>query len=274
MREVNNNLNLTRENILLYLMKFIRTIICLFVLCLCPPVLAADEALDQAISDTVKTHEEAEKTQQTIDKLADSTQDMLQEYRNTLQQTDSLKSYNNQLEKIITNQEETLVSVKRQLDSVEGTQRNIVPLMLRMVAVLGEFIHLDMPFLREERMARQEILQEMMDRSDVTLPDKFRRVMEAYQIEMGYGRTIATGNETILMDGKQYTVNTLRIGRLAYLYQTLDGKESGYWSKQSGGWEKLPKDYNASIAEGILIADRQAPPNLFKIPVPAAEPAR
>ena len=254
-------------------MKITPSFICFMALCTPFWVYAETDPLESAITDTVKTHEESRKTQQTIDKLADTTQDALQEYRNTLQQIDSLKSYNNQLEKIITNQNETLASIVKQLDGVENTQRNIVPLMLRMVTVLEEFISLDMPFLIEERQARLAIIKEMMDRSDVSLPDKFRRVMEAYQIEIGYGRTIATNNDTIQINGKSYTVDVLRIGRVALLYQTLDGEQSGYWDKQTKTWETLADEYNLSIAEGILIADRKSPPNLFKVPVPAPERA-
>ena len=237
-------------------------------------VCAANDPLDRAINDTVKVQKDSRQSQETINKLADTTQDMLQEYRNTLQQTDSLKSYNSQLEKIISNQKETLTSISKQLDGVEDIQRNIVPLMLRMVAVLEKFINLDMPFLREERQSRLQTIKDMMDRSDVSLPDKYRRIMEAYQIEIGYGRTIDTNNDTIEIDGKKYTVNLLRIGRVALLYQTLDGKESGYWDKQSRTWKQLPDEYNDSIAKGILIADKKSPPDLFKIPVQAPVTAK
>lgn len=255
-------------------MKNTRAIICILAMCLPFQLFAEADPLDSAITETVKTHEDSHQTQQTIDKLADTTRDMLQEYRNTLQQIDSLKSYNNQLEKLIDNQKETKASISKQLDGVEDIQRNMVPLMLRMVSVLEKFINLDMPFLTEERRARLKIIQEMMDRSDVSLPDKYRRIMEAYQIEIGYGRTIATNDDTIEIDGKKYTVKLLRVGRVALLYQTLDGEKSGYWDKEAGTWKKLPDDYNDSIAEGILIADKKSPPDLFKIPVQAPEYAQ
>lgn len=235
---------------------------------------AGTTTLDTAIEDTVKTIDESRQSQKTIDKLANDTTTMLQEYRVTLQQTDSLKSYNQQLEKLITTQDETLASIVKQLDSVEETQRNIVPLMLNMIDVLEKFIALDMPFLMEERQARLQIIKDMMDRPDVTLPDKYRRIMESYQIEMDYGRTINTSSDTIEIDNKKYTVDTLRIGRVVLLYQTLDGRQSGYWDKQQKTWKTLPSEYNQSIAKGILIARKQSPPDLFKIPVMAPERAK
>jgi hypothetical protein len=268
------NYKATQENLPVVIMKISRLLFCLPLACVPLWSQAGTTALDAAIEDTVKTIDESRQSQQTIDKLADETTDMLQEYRTTVQQLDSLESYNQQLEKLITTQDETLVSIAKQLDSVEETQRNIVPLMLNMIDVLEKFIALDMPFLLEERHARLQIIREMMDRPDVTLPDKYRRIMESYQIEMDYGRTINTSSDTIELDNKKYTVDTLRIGRVALLYQTLDGARSGYWDKQEKTWKALPDEYNLSVARGILIARKQSPPDLFKIPVQAPERAK
>lgn len=250
-------------------MSYIFRLSCLLLYLFPVFVYAETEALEKAITDTVKTNDEARQSQQAIDKLADETTDMAQEYHNTLQQIDSLKTYNNQLEKLINNQKESLATIRKQLNSIEQTQRNIIPLMLNMVKVLGDFVRLDMPFHTEERNARVKTIQNMMDRPDVSLPDKYRRIMEAYEIEMEYGRTIDTYSDNIVKDGKNYTVKILRIGRVALLYQTLDGKECGYWDKVKKTWTGLPDDYNSSIAEGILIADKQSPPDFIEVPVSA-----
>lgn len=238
----------------------------LLVLSLSPGVNAADK-LDAAVTETVEANQTARESQDRIDNMADDTRDLLQEYRNVLDKLESLRAYNNQLERLSEKQDETLASLNRQLDSVEDTQREIVPFMLRMIEVLGEFISLDMPFLAEERQTRLETLRGMMDRPDVSLPDKYRRIMEAYQVEMEYGRTIEATTSAISINGKQNTVDLLRIGRVMLLYQTLDGTRSGYWDKQSTSWKLLPEEYNQSIQKGLHIARKQSPPDLFRIPV-------
>jgi hypothetical protein len=58
---------------------------------------------------------------------------------------------------------------------------------------------------------------------------------------------------------------------LSLFYQTLDGKGSGYWDKKEKKWSPLTDEYNRSIAQGILIAKKQAPPNLIKLPITAPE---
>ncbi|MBI4006015.1 MAG: DUF3450 domain-containing protein [Gammaproteobacteria bacterium] len=250
-------------------MKYTLNLILLLLIILSGKILAAADPLESAVQDTVEANEEARQSQHHIDALADETKDLVQEYKTTLEKIDSLKSYNEQLEILTEKQEETLKSIFRQLGNAEETQRNIIPLMLRMIETLQEFIALDMPFLRKERQTRLETIKEMMDQPDISMPEKYRRIMEAYQIEMEYGRSIETGSDTIFYNDKNNTVDVLRIGRIALLYQTLDGRESGYWDKKEKAWKKLTDNYNQAIKQGILIARKQSSPDLFIIPVEA-----
>jgi hypothetical protein len=234
---------------------------------------AAPGPLQEAIESGVEAQTEAAKSQQRIDEYAEQTAELIQQYRETLRQIDNAKSYNEELQHQLERQQEKLASFDRQLQSIESIQRNILPLMARMLDVLEQFIALDTPFLPEERRARAAALREMMYRPDVTLPDKFRRIMEAYQIEMDYGRNIEAYSGSLERDGGSLTVDFLRIGRVGLYYQTLDGSESGMWNQAERAWQILPSGYNESIAQGLKIARKQAPPDLFRIPVPAPEKA-
>jgi len=231
----------------------------------------AENKLHTAVEETLETNALAIKSQQNIDEYADDTEDMLVQYRTTLRKIDNLKTYNDQLEKLTAKQLETVDSLSNQINSIAETRQNIVPLLLRMIEVLEEFVSIDAPFLQKERLARIELIKGMMDRPDVSLPDKYRRIMEAYQTEMQYGRTIDTMTETITTNDTPVTVEVLRIGRLSLFYQTLDGKESGYWDKKEKKWSPLTDEYNRSIAQGIQIAKKQAPPDLIKLPITAPE---
>jgi hypothetical protein len=253
-----------------YISGYCYLLICIYSV-MYPVAAIAEEPLEAAIKDTVAGNEEARQAQVQIEKLDDQTRDLAQEYRDTLEQTDSLKIYNGQLEKLIKKQQEDLASIAKQVRNVDETQRNIVPLMLRMIDVLEKFMALDMPFLKKERTARLQTIKEIMDRPDVTIPEKFRRIMEAYQVELEYGRTLETMTDTIDLYGAYSTVNLLRIGRIALLYQTLDGKNSGYWDKKEKTWKKLDNDYNKSIRRGIQIARRQSTPDFFTIPLAPPE---
>ncbi len=241
------------------------------VLALSLPLTAAEDVLESAVSTQLKAQQKTIQSQERVDNLVDETRDMLQEYRSAIRSTESLEIYNKQLKKLTVKQSEELASIQRQLDNIEDTQRDIVPLMLRMVSVLEEFIALDMPFLLEERHTRLAAIKEMMDRPDVSLPDKFRRIMQAYQIEMEYGRTVEAYTDSIEINGQENTVDILRIGRLSMVYLSLDSRDSGYWDNDTRSWKPLGEDYLRSIQKGMKIARKQASPDLFTIPVTAPE---
>ncbi len=233
---------------------------------------AETEVLEKAIDSRINAQTEAIKSQSKVDSLVEQTRDIVQQYRDTIRKSDSLQTYNDQLAKLVKSQNESLASIQRQLDNAEETQRSIVPLMLNMIDTLDKFIALDMPFLKTERNERIALLKSMMDRSDVTLPDKYRRIMESYLIELEYGRTIESYSETVAMNGQEYTVDVLRVGRLSMTFQTPDGELSGVWNKVSRKWEELSDNYNRSIKLGLQVAKKQAPPELIKLPVQVAKP--
>ncbi len=223
--------------------------------------------LESAVNTKLQAQKDILQSQENVDQRVTQTRELAREYRAIIRKTDSLETYNTQLSKLIAQQKISLVAIKRQLDNAEETQRSIVPLMIKMIETLEKFVQLDLPFLLQERQQRVASLKDIMDRPDVALPEKYRRIMEAYQIEMEYGRTIATYTDTISMEGQTYTVNMLRIGRLLVSFQTLDGKLSGHWHREHKIWEVLPSAYNRSIAQGIKIAKKQTPPELIKLPV-------
>lgn len=230
--------------------------------------LAWADHLGDAVKETIQSNRSAAKSQSKIDGLSDETRQMLEEYRLLLKETETLQAYNDQLKKLLISQHNEEESLKRQLQEIEVTQREIVPLMLNMLDSLKTFISLDTPFLAKERQQRLARLEEMMGRSDVTQSEKFRRVLEAYQIENEYGRTIEAYRADLDLNGTSYTVDFLRLGRLSLYYQTLDGKKTAVWSQKTKAWQALSDSYNRTIMNGLKIARKQIAPDLLKLPVP------
>jgi len=232
---------------------------------------AGDDRLEQAIRTQEGTDRAAVETQKKIDRLPGKSQDMLAEYRTTIRRTESLRVYNQHLQKTIAAQEAEMASMLEQIESLETTNREIVPLMFKMLAALEAFIAADIPFLPTERAQRLASLKDMMNRADVTTSEKYRRIMEAFQIENEYGRTIEAYRDSLETGGSTRTVDFLRLGRTGLYYQTLDHDEQGYWDSIGQRWVRLDDGYRRSIQEGLRIARKQAAPNLLKLPVRAPE---
>ncbi|MCI0507478.1 MAG: DUF3450 domain-containing protein, partial [Gammaproteobacteria bacterium] len=109
---------------------------------------------------------------------------------------------------------------------------------------------------------------------DVATSEKYRRIMEAYQVEMEYGRTIEAYRDTLESNGEKRTVDFLRMGRVALFYQSLDEKETGMWDKSEHKWITLASDYRLAVSKGLGIARKQAAPDLLIVPVTVPEQAK
>ena len=231
------------------------------------------EPLGEALRSATETNKVAAVSQGKIDKISDQTDSLLDEYRALLERIDTLRVYNKQLEALLASQQRELASLKRQIDDVTVIEREIMPLMLSMIDGLDAFVQLDVPFLEDERHERVVFLRELMDRADVTVAEKYRRLLEAFQIENEYGRTIEAYRGSLESEGTSREVEYLRIGRVALIYQTRDGQEAAAWDASSDSWVELGGEYRNPIRQGLRIARKQAAPNLLRLPIPAPQPA-
>ncbi|GAB6057553.1 DUF3450 domain-containing protein [Desulfonatronum parangueonense] len=245
--------------------------------CLLLPLWTSSLIASDQVSRVIETEQgilrQGQESQTRIDAMADETLKLVHEYRNLMREQENLAVYNDNLEEMIRSQEAEKDSLKRQIEEIKVTQREIVPLMLRMVDGLEGFVAADLPFLLEERLARVEGLRALMRRADVDVPEKFRQIMHAYQTEADYGRTIeAYQGELVTDNGIERSVEFLRIGRLVLAYQTLDRGESGFWDARNQAWTPLETRHNQSIRQGLRIAARQTAPELIQVPVMVSEP--
>ncbi|NOQ65475.1 MAG: DUF3450 family protein [Methyloprofundus sp.] len=233
--------------------------------------LASADTLSKTIKTETAIQQSAVQSQKKIDGLDDHTRKALEEYRSATRQAKTLQAYNDHLQALVDSQETEKASFDEQLAQIENTQREIVPLIINMQQSLEQFVALDLPFLPKERQQRVTRLKEMINRADVTNAEKFRRIIEAYQIENDYGNTIEAYRADIELEGASSSVDFLRLGRVALYYQRLDGSETGYWNNAEKRWETLPSEYRNSIRQGLRIARKETAPDLLNLPIPTAK---
>ena len=237
-------------------------------------VLTGPSAVGATLSDVFQAAEQmnaqAKRSQARIDDLTEETRKLLNEYKTVLKEVEGLKVYNRQLEKQIGNQERAMVELADAIDEVTIIERQITPLMLRMIDGLEQFVALDAPFLLDERNERVDRLREMMDRADVAVSEKFSQVFRAFQIENEYGRTMETYPSTIEIDGVERKVDILKVGRIALVYQTPDGAETGMFNPTTRQYEAVDNSYQASVRQGIRMARQQASIDMLSLPVVGA----
>jgi len=226
-----------------------------------PPLLVA------VVEEQKKADTEAQSAQDRIDKVDDETAKLLAEYRQLTAEAESFTAYAAQLGTQVASQREEIDRTNAELGEIETTTREVLPLMQNMLDTLAKFVSLDVPFLIEERSKRVKGLQDMMQRADVSVSEKYRRIVEAYVVEMEYGRTIEA-YEGKLGANDDRTVQLLRIGRVTLMYQTMDLKETGYWDIDQKAWV-VDNHYQHAFREGISVAKKLGAPNILYAPVPA-----
>ena len=230
----------------------------------------AQATIDQITDAGEKRADAGAAEQRRVEQVADQTADLLNDYNTVSKVVDGLVTYNTLLQRQINNQEEEMAALNESIKNVALIERQIVPLMTRMLDGIEVFIQLDTPFLLKERTERLERLRGMMERSDVSSAEKFRRVIEAYQIENDYGRTIEAYKDTVDIDGVTQEADFLRIGRVSLAYQTVGGGTTGAWDKDSGQYVKLDDaEFKNQVAHGLKVARKQVAPDLLVVPVAA-----
>ncbi|RZQ55353.1 hypothetical protein CWI82_10700 [Pseudidiomarina tainanensis] len=231
------------------------------------PVFAQEQSLEPVVDAANKINAAAKSSQLTVEKIADSTQERIQQYKQITRQIQGLEVYTEQLQKQLDAQLVEKDELNSSIDEVSVVERQITPLMLRMIESLAKFVELDVPFLPEERAERVVSLRDLMDRADVDVSEKFRRVMEAFQIEADYGRNIEAYNGEMSVNGQSQDVEFLRMGRTVLLYKTRDGAHMGVWNQQQREWQELDSSYASNVQEAIRVARKQLAPDLLMLPV-------
>jgi hypothetical protein len=238
------------------------------------PSVAAAGDIDAVIDAGESKTQLARASQQRIDDVVEQTQTLESEFKQVTKETDGLEVYNDYMERQIENQVAELEDLRASIDKVSGMERQVMPLMIRMLDGLQRFVELDVPFLKEERKDRIANLRALMERADVSVAEKFRSLTEAFQIENDFGRTIETYKDTLTLGGATLEVNVLRIGRIGLYFQTNDASQTGLWDTDAGEWRELTDSASRNqVRQGLRIARKQVAPDLLLLPVPAPEEA-
>ena len=240
-------------------------------LCLFAGPAAGDQRVNEMLAVQQGATAADKQAQAEVNAMADETQEAVSEYRVRLQELDRIRRYNDNLQRTIDDQEREKTSLTRQINEFGDLEQGIVPLLMDMVEDLDRFIALDVPFLMDMRRDMLTSLRDLMDRSDVSIAEKYRRVMSTYQMEAAMGRNMESYSGELEIDGVSRKVDFLRVGRVLLAYQTPDREETGYWDTSAGEWRSLDDSYRGPITTGIRMAQRLAPPDILTLPIAAPQ---
>ena len=237
-------------------------------------LLAAGSATAQGISAALQNSQQAaestRQSQEQINEIDSRIQELLGNYRANLKQLEQLNRYNESQQRQVEAQRDEIESLTQDINNIASLQRAVQPLMEDMVDAVARLVDADLPFLMDEREARVARLQNLMDDPSQSPAQRYRLIVEAYQIESEYGRTIEAYRSDVEADGRTYEdVDILRVGRNLLVFKTDDSEVFKRYDNSAGQWVDLDPSYLPDVRTAMRVAREQIPPELLFIPVTA-----
>lgn len=226
-------------------------------------LLVSEQAMAQA-AESVEAQQAQAALQEQIDAADEQTREQLEELRRLERETRQLEADNASLTGRLAEEAERQQRLAIALDTLEETRAALPVIEQNMSVKLSQWIESDLPFLREERLARVE---RQPDEQGANTIERINGLLEAWRVELDYGREMDSWRGRLSQDGSEREVDFLRVGRIGFYYLTPDGREGGVWRAESRAWQPLDDEYLREVRNGLRMAEDQRAPELLTLPL-------
>lgn len=225
-------------------------------------------SLDQAQSIQNKTNNASASSQKVIDKSSQATLMLQAEIERLQEEVKNLEIYHDHLAALVESQNQEAQSIEEQIEEIKYTRQGVVPLMYQMIDGLEQLVEKDVPIKKDQRLDRVERLRAMMTRADVSDAEKYRRILDAYQIEVDYGIKLNSYTDRVTLNKDQtIEVEVLHLGRISLVARTLTGTRYWSWNQTQEQWQELDSSMKPELDKAYDIANQQTAPSLITLPV-------
>ncbi|MFV0573992.1 MAG: DUF3450 domain-containing protein [Vibrio sp.] len=226
------------------------------------------DALDSARSIENQTNQAAKSAQNTINANSDKTFDLQADIERMQDQIENLSIYQKHLKTLVESQEAEKVSIDNQLVEIKETREGVVPLMYHMIDGLHTLIDQGSPVRLASREKRLEDLQDLMTRADISDAEKYRRILEAYQIEMDYGSKLGVYEGEIQLDADDTRqVDMLYMGKVVLIARSKDAQTAWLWSQADKKWNEMDSSELLNVNQAYALANKDQAPSLLTLPL-------
>lgn len=207
-------------------------------------------------------------SQQRIDASAEKALALKADIAQLQEEVANLKIYRDHLAKLVESQDQEVASLNMQIEQIAQTRQGVVPLMYQMLDGLKRIVANDQPIRKAMRTERIAKLEAMMTRADVADAEKFRRILEAYQIEMDYGTQLGVYQGKIeLANNDPIEADVLYLGRVSLIARSLSGEAFWHWSQKQKAWQPLGSEQKVELDKAFAVANKQITPSMLTLPV-------
>ena len=225
---------------------------------------SASDSLRKTAAETIETRRLAQKGQ---DRWHRDREKLLTRLKTLENEKKGLAETNQALTQRLAAVRQRVEKKKDQLKEMKRMGQELQPFLVALVDRLERNVSDQMPFLLQERSGRIHRLREVMDDPKTAVSEKFRKVLEAYLVEVEYGNTTEVYQENLSLAGRAILANVLRLGRISLFCQTLDEKQTGYLDPATGDWKPLARGYERQIRLAMEMGAKQRPADLLSLPI-------
>lgn len=226
-------------------------------------LLASEQAVAQA-AQSVEAQQAQAALQQQIDAADEQTRAQLEELRRLERETRQMQADAASLAARLAEEAERQQRLGSAFDTLEETRAALPIIEQDMAEQLSHWIERDLPFLRNERLARAQRQPEEQGANTI---ERINGLLEAWRVELDYGRDIDSWRGRLRQEGRTREVDFLRIGRIGFYYLTPDGRQGGVWSAEAGEWQPLEDTHLREVRNGLRMAEDQRAPDLLTLPL-------
>jgi hypothetical protein len=157
--------------------------------------------------------------------------------------------------------------LQQDIDTINALKQQLEPQLEVWYAMLEQQVFCDLPFDFAERKRRLAFLRSAMDKSELPLAERFRRLLDVVSIEVAYGYGQHISQDVIVIDKKPMQVNLLRLGRLAWFFMTPDEQQFGWFDRQSRQWNTIPLNEQGDLRLAMAITMNKQIAEIVNVPL-------
>jgi hypothetical protein len=228
--------------------------------------------LDEALRVARQSTQEGAQAQEQITQLATAADNAEGQYLAAQEQIESQRIFLDQQRVFLLSQQNELNALRTQLERVGSIEVDLAPMLLDMYVALEEFINEDLPFQMDVRQERLSNIQTSLGDANISAAERYRLLLNAYEIEMGYGRSLRAYSEEIDVDGVPQAADVLQIGRVALIREI--GGNFDILTQDNREWRPVPGSMAVDVERAFRIAREVTTPEVFTAPLPGPTDAR
>ncbi len=252
---------------------YIKTLLCIVFLLIFVsynPLFAA-EKIDQVQKKLKQALESEIRAQEDVSEWSKEKKSLLNQILNLRTQLEWTEYQNQKYDSYLEQEKQELKQLKRKQQEMKKLRIKLEPYLSKVVSKLAEVVEEDLPFLPNERQNRLHFLQKSLTDYKIELSERLRRILQALQVEAGYGNSVEVTERKLSLQGQTTQVQVLRLGRIRLFYVSYDGNQVGVWDKQNKSWVQIPNEYATTIQKTVEIAQQKRAAELVNLPIGKCE---